>query len=127
MHKNNVRKTRTDKVDIFVIVKTLMMQDSLRFLTIKDQDCIELKEIGRFHQKTVKQRTRLKLQLTSYLNQVSPELQYFSKSNVHQNPVYALLKEAPTPNDIVSMHMTHLAHLLQTASTVILVKILPAN
>lgn len=91
MRKNNVRKTRTDKVDTFVIAKTLMMQDSLRFLTLKDLDYIELKEIGRFHQKTVKQRTRLKLQLTSYLYQVSPELQYFSKSDVHQNSVYALL------------------------------------
>lgn len=35
---------------------------------------------------------------------------------MHQNSVYALLKEAPTPADIASMHMTHLAHLLQEAS-----------
>ena len=28
MRKNNVRKTKTDKVDTFVIAKTLMMQDS---------------------------------------------------------------------------------------------------
>lgn len=35
---------------------------------------------------------------------------------MHQNSVYVLLKEAPTPNAIVSMHMTHLAHLLQEAS-----------
>ena len=52
-----------------------MMQDSLRFLTLKDLDYIELKELGRFRQKTVKQRTRLKIQLTSYLDQVFPELQ----------------------------------------------------
>lgn len=116
MRKNNVRKTKTDKVDTFVIAKTLMMQDSLRFITLKDLDYIELKELGRFRQKTVKQRTRLKIQLTSYIDQVFPELQYFFKSGVHQNSVYALLKEAPTPNDIASMHMTHLAHLLQEAS-----------
>lgn len=116
MRKNNVRKTKTDKVDTFVIDKTLMMQDSLRFLSLEDLDYIELKELGRFRQKTVKQRTRLKIQLTSYLDQVFPELQYFFKSGVHQNSVYALLKEAPTPNDVTSMHMTHLAHLLQTAS-----------
>ena len=30
MRKNNVRKTKTDKVDTFVIAKTLMMQDSLQ-------------------------------------------------------------------------------------------------
>lgn len=116
MRKYNIRKTKTDKVDTFVITKTLMMQDSLRFITLKDLDYIELKELGRFRQKTVKQRTRLKIQLTSYIDQVFPELQYFFKSGVHQNSVYALLKEAPTPNAIASMHMTHLAHLLQEAS-----------
>ena len=117
MRKNNVRKTKTDKVDTFVIAKTLMMQDSLRFLTLDDLDYIELKELGRFRQKLVKQRTRLKIQLTSYVDQVFfPELQYFFKSGLHQNSVYALLKEAPTPTAIASMHMTHLAHLLEVAS-----------
>lgn len=116
MRKNNVRKMKTDKVDTFVIAKTLMMQDSLKFITLKDLNYIELKELGRFHQKTVKQRTRLKIQLTSYIDQVFPELQYFFKSGVHQNSVYALLKEAPSPNAIAFMHMTHLAHLLQEAS-----------
>lgn len=116
MRKNNIRKTKTDKVDTFVIAKTLMMQDSPRFITLEHLDYIELKELGRFRQKTVKQRTRLKIQLTSYLDQVFPELQYFFKSGLHQKAVYTLLKEAPTPNDIASMHMTHLAHLLKNAS-----------
>ena len=116
MRKNNVRKTKTDKVDTFVIAKTLMMQDSLRFLTLDDLDYIELKEFGRFRQKLVKQRTRLKIQLTSYVDQIFPELQYFFKSGLHQNSVYALLKEAPTPTAIASVHMTHLAHLLEVAS-----------
>ncbi|WP_235622154.1 IS110 family transposase [Enterocloster bolteae] len=43
MRKNNVRKTKTDKVDTFVIAKTLMMQDSLRFMALEDLDYIELK------------------------------------------------------------------------------------
>lgn len=116
MRKNNVRKTKTDKIDTFVIAKTLMMQDSLRFMTLDDLDYIELKELGRFRQKLVKQRTRLKIQLTSYVDQVFPELQYFFKSGLHQNSVYALLKEAPTPTAIASMHITHLAHLLEVAS-----------
>ena len=116
MPKNNVRKTKTDKIDTFVIAKTLMMQDSLRFMTLDDLDYIELKELGRFRQKLVKQRTRLKIQLTSYVDQVFPELQYFFKSDLHQNSVYTLLKEAPTPTAIASMHMPHLAHLLEVAS-----------
>lgn len=50
------------------------------------------------------------------MDQVFPELQYFFKSGLHQKAVYALLKEAPSPQDIASMHMTHLSHLLTTAS-----------
>ena len=77
MRKNNVRKTKTDKVNTFVIVKTLMMQDDLRFITFLDLDMMNLMAIGRFRQKTIKQRTRVKIQLTTYVDQVFPQLQYF--------------------------------------------------
>ena len=116
MRKNNIRKTKTDKVDTYIICKTLMMQDHLRFVSFYDHDLMDLKALGRFRQKTMKQRTRLKIQLTSYLDEVFPELQYFFKSGLHQKSVYALLKEAPTPETIASMHMTHLAHLLKSTS-----------
>ena len=116
MRRNNIRKTKTDKVDTYIIAKTLMLQESLRFVTLYDLDLMDLKQLGRFRQKTIKQRTRLKIQLTSYIDQVFPELQYFFKSGLHQKSVYALLKEAPTPNDIASMHMTHLANLLKVNS-----------
>ena len=116
MRKNNIRKTKTDKVDTYIICKTLMMQESLRFVTFYDLGLIDLKALGRFRQKTIKQRTRLKIQLTSYVDEIFPELQYFFKSGLHQKSVYALLKEAPTPEAIASMHMTHLAHLLKVNS-----------
>jgi len=116
MRKNNIRKTKTDTVDTFVIAKTLMMQKTHRFVTFYDLDLMDLKQLGRFRMKLIKQRTRLKIQLTSYVDQVFPELQYFFKSGLHQKSVYALLKEAPTPDRIASMHMTHLAHLLEVAS-----------
>ena len=116
MRKNNIRKTKTDKVDTTIICKTLMMQESLRFVTFYDLDLMNLKTLGRFRQKTIKQRTRLKIQLTSYVDEVFPELQYFFKSGLHQKSVYALLKEASTPDKIASMHMTHLAHLLKVNS-----------
>ena len=116
MRKNNIRKTKTDKVDTYIIAKTLMMQTSRRFFTFENLNLMDLKTLGRFRQKTIKQRTRLKIQLTSYVDQVFPELQYFFKSGLHQNSVYALLKEAPTPEAIASMHMTHLSYLLECAS-----------
>ena len=77
---------------------------------------MQLKNLGRFRQKIVKQRTRLKIQLTSYVDQVFPELQYFFKSGIHHKGCYTLLKEAPTPDAIASMHLTHLTHLLKAAS-----------
>lgn len=102
IRKNNIRKTKTDKVDTFAIAKTLLLQDSLRFLTLKDSDCIELKELGRFRQKTVKQHTHLKIHLTSYPNQLFPELQYSFKSGIRKKSVYSLLKEATPLNAIIS-------------------------
>ena len=116
MRKNNIRKTKTDKIDTYIIAQTLMMQKSYRFVTSEDLDLMNLKELGRFRQKTIKQRTRLKIQLTSYLDQTFPELQYFFKSGLHQKSIYALLKEAPTAKSIASMHLTHLATLLAKTS-----------
>ena len=58
----------------------------------------------------------LKIQRTTYVDEVFPELQYFFKFGLHQKSVYALLKEAPTPETIASMHMTHLASLLMKNS-----------
>lgn len=115
MRKNNIRKTKTDKVDTLIICKTLMMQPH-RFVTLYDLGIMQLKNLGRFRQKTVKQRTRLKIQLTSYVDQVFPELQYFFKSGIHNSSCYALLKEAPSPEAIASMHLTHLTHLLSSNS-----------
>ena len=59
MRKNNIRKTKTDKVDTIIICKVLMMHPH-RFVTLYDIGLMQLKNLGRFRQKIVKQRTRLK-------------------------------------------------------------------
>ena len=115
MRRNNIRKTKTDKVDTFIIAKTLMMNPH-RLFTAYDLDLMHLKNLGRFRQKLIKQRTRTKIQLTSYVDQAFPELQYFFKSGIHHNTCYCLLKEAPSHKAIASMHLTHLTHLIKTAS-----------
>lgn len=115
LRKNNIRKTKTDKVDTYIIAKALMMND-FRYVTLQDIGLVQLKNLGRFRLKMVKQRTRLKIQLTSYIDQVFPELQYFFKSGIHHKGCYALLKEAPSPEAIASMHLTHLTHLLKANS-----------
>ena len=103
-------------MDTFLIAKHLMLQSSYRFVSLKDLDMMDLKDFGRFHQKAIKQRTTLKIQLTSYVDQTFPELQYFFKSGLHQKTVYALLKEAPNAQAVASAHLTHLSHLLDSAS-----------
>ena len=73
---------------------------------------MQLKNLGGFRMNLVKQRSRTKIQLTAYLDQIFPELQYFFKSGIHQKTVYAILKEAPSATRIASMHLTHLKNLL---------------
>ena len=116
LRKNNIRKTKTDKVDALLIAKTVVLMDNPRFVTLYDVALMQLKNLGRFRLKLVKQRTRTKIQLTSYLDQVFPELQYFFKSGIHQKTVYAILKEAPSATQIASMHLTHLKNLLVSNS-----------
>lgn len=62
---------------------------------------MHLKGLGRFHMKLIKKRTQAKNQLTSYVDQAFPELQYFFKSGIHQKSVYAALKEAPTKTQTI--------------------------
>ena len=114
MRKNNIRKTKTDRVDTLLIAKTLMVQPH-RFYDKQDIDLMHLKNFGRFRQVLMKQRTSAKIKLTSFLDQAFPELQYFF-NGIHHKSVYSLLKEALSPEKIASMHMTHLAHLLATTS-----------
>lgn len=116
LRKNNIRKTKTDKVDTLVIAKAVALMDHPRFVTLYDIVLVQLKNLGRFRMKLVKQRSRTKIQLTAYLDQVFPELQYFFKSCIHQKTVYAILKEAPSAIQIASMHLTHLKNLLVSNS-----------
>lgn len=116
LRKNRIRKTKTDKVDTLVIAKTVTLMENPRFVTLYDIALMQLKNLGRFRLKLVKQRTRTKIQLTSYVDQTFPELQYFFKSGLHQKAVYAILKEAPFASEIASMHLTHLKNLLSSNS-----------
>jgi transposase len=112
--KRNIRNVKTDKMDTFTIARTLMQGDH-RLFEKQDLDLLHLKNLGRSRQDLMKKRTAAKIKLTSLVDQAFPELQYFFHG-IHHKSVYALLKEAQTPEAIASMHMTHLAHLLETAS-----------
>lgn len=115
MRKYNIRKTKTDKIDALLVAKTLMIS-KFRLVSKQDIELLKLKDLCRFRQKLIKARTTVKIQLTTYVDQIFPELQYFFKSGLHHKTCYSLLKEASLPEDIASMHMTHLASLLNKAS-----------
>lgn len=115
LRKTNLRKTKTDRVDTFVIIKALMM-NQYRTFTQWDLETLKLKNLCRFRQKLIKARTKVKIQLLTYIDQLFPELQYFFKSGIHINACYALLKEYSDPDKIAAMHLSRLSNLLRKAS-----------
>ena len=115
LRKTNIRKTKTDSIDTLLIIKALIM-NQYRLFTQRDLETLELKNLCRFRQKLIKARTKVKIQLVTYVDQLFPELQYFFKSGIHINACYSLLKECSDPDRIAAMHLTKLSNLLRVAS-----------
>lgn len=115
LRKTNIRKTKTDSVDTLLIIKSLIM-NKYRIFSQQDLNSMQLKNLCRFRQKLIKARTKVKIQLVSYVDLLFPELQYFFKSGIHGKAVYALLKECSNPDKIASMHLTRLSNLLNKTS-----------
>jgi len=115
MRKTGIRKTKTDKVDSLLICKTLAC-NSFRPYTDTDVKTLQLKSLCRFRQNLKKSKARLKIQLTSYVDTLFPELQYFFKSGLHIKTCYELLKSYPSPDDIAALHLSKLSNFLSKAS-----------
>ena len=115
LRKSNIRKTKTDSVDTFLIIKALSLHDYRRF-SKRDYDSLQLKNLCRFRQKLMKARTKVKIQLVSYVDLIFPELQYLFKSGIHTKSCYALLKTESNPDRIAKMHLTQLSNLLKKTS-----------
>ena len=115
LRKTNIRKTKTDSVDTHLIIKALMM-NQYRLFSERDYDSLQLKNLCRFRQKLMKARTKVKIQLVTYVDLLFPELQYFFKSGIHGKACYELLKTQPNPDKIAKMHLTRLTNLLSKSS-----------
>lgn len=115
MRKTGIRKTKTDKVDSLLICKTLMA-NSFRLYCEADIKTLKLKSLCRFHKNLKKSKARLKVQLTSYVDVIFPELQNFFKSGLHIKTCYELLKVYSSPDDIAALHLTKLSNILSKAS-----------
>ena len=115
LRKTNIRKTKTDKVDTLLIIKSMIVNKH-RLFSKADVNSLRLKNLCRFRDKIKKSKARLKIQLVTYIDIIFPELQYFFKSGIHTNTCYELLKKHSNPNDIAALHLTYLGNLLKKAS-----------
>ena len=115
LRKSNIRKTKTDSVDTYLIIKALTL-NHYRLFSERDYDSLQLKNLCRFRQKLMKARTKVKIQLVTYVDLLFPELQYFFKSGIHGKACYELLKTQPNPDKIAKMHLKRLTCLLSKSS-----------
>lgn len=115
LRKTNIRKTKTDKVDTLLIIKSLIV-NSYRLYTEQDTQSLKLKSLCRFRQSLKKSKARLKIQLSGYVNLLFPELLSFFKSGIHISTCYTLLKRCSSPAEIAALRLDSLSRLLSNAS-----------
>lgn len=115
LRKTNIRKTKTDQVDTFLIIKSMIVNDYHLF-SKSDADTLRLKSLCRFRDKAKRSKAKFKIQLVAHMDVFFPELQYFFKSGLHGNTCYTLLKKHTCPDEIAALHLTYLGNLLRKAS-----------
>lgn len=107
MRKSAIRKTETDKVDAFIIAKSLMMEGYTE-LKPTDINLLKLKGLCKTRQNFILMRTRCKIQLGSFVDLLFPELNRFFRAGLHINVSYILLKAHSRPAKVQSLHLTYL-------------------
>ena len=111
----SLRKTKTDKVDAGSIAMMLMTDKTLKPYSDTSYHNEELKSLTRYRFDKVKERAKLKSSVARLINILFPELENLVP-NLHMASVYALLSEFPGASYIAESHLTHLRHVLETAS-----------
>lgn len=114
LRNSNIRKTKTDKIDTYLIIQSLMLKHYTPFVE-KDIKILQLRSLCRHRDDVVKYRTKLKVRLVAFIDQLFPELNLIFNS-VHQKSCYALLSVYPNPKDIASTRVDALSNLLNKAS-----------
>lgn len=115
LRKSNIRKTKTDKVDTFLISKCMML-GNYSLLKQKDFEIIKLRSLTRFREELVQDRTRLKVRLVACIDQLFPELDSFFKGNLHLNTCYSLLEKYSSPSEIKKVRIDTLTKLINNSS-----------
>ena len=115
LRSSNIRKTKNDKIDTFLIAKCIQL-GNYSLLQEKDINIIKLRTLCRFRFDIIKSQTTLKTQLTGCLDLLFPELAKFFKDNLHIKTSYTLLSKYPSPKQISSVRIDTLTKLLSSAS-----------
>ena len=115
LRSSNIRKTKNDKIDTFLIAKCLQL-GNFSLMQEKDVEIIKLRTLCRFRFDIIQSQTRLKTQLTTCLDLLFPELDNFFKGNLHLKTCYALLEKYSSPKEISKTRIDTLTKLLATNS-----------
>ena len=115
LRKANIRDAKNDRLDSLNIARSLIF-GKLNFVSEKNIDCFSLKKLTRFRSNLIKQRSKAKIQLTSLLDLLFPELQYLFKSKIHSKVIYSLLKKCPSAEEIAALKDDEISNLLYASS-----------
>lgn len=109
-----IRKTKTDKKDSFIIADILRIG---RFPTsgLADEQILRLQTLTRLRFEFIDQITSLKNRLIAVLDRIFPEYESIF-SNVFIKSSKELLKNTPTPEEILEFDLSELTKVLKTNS-----------
>ena len=110
----SLRKTKTDHVDAHTIATMLRIED-LKSYSQPSYHLSELKSLTRYRATLVADCSSKKVSLVRLCQILFPELKSLVPS-LHMNSVYQLLSELPSADKIANCNLTHLIHLLASAS-----------
>ncbi|WP_320046372.1 transposase [uncultured Ilyobacter sp.] len=99
IRKAGIRKTKNDKIDSLIISKSLILNGGT-LLEERDILTFTLKGLVKTKRNLISQRTRAKIQLVAYIEQLFPELASFFKGNLHIKTVQELLLQYITVKEI---------------------------
>ncbi|MFR4947838.1 IS110 family transposase [Thomasclavelia spiroformis] len=111
----NIRNTKTDAVDALLICSALSREEQKNSLH-RDETFSEIYSLCCSRRNQIKMRTKVKIQLVSYMDRIFPELAGFFLNNLHLYTSYALIKEYPLPQSIKKVRIDVLTKLLTKAS-----------
>ena len=112
--KKNIRKTKTDKIDTFVIAKVLKDKDNPYTIITKQKSKMkQAKELTRNYHSRVEDLNRYKNQLQKQIDTVFPEYNKIFKTK-YSKAYMAVLKEFGSAYNVSKAHLTHLKKVLNS-------------